>query len=422
MTLPVPRSDALAITDAAEDLVRRNLKTGIDPVTKTRYSYVCPCLKDYPWQWFWDSCFHAITLSHIDPSLAKAELRTLLSAQHPDGFIPHVIHWGRRIITNVLTYAESKLSFSPKSTALVQPPVLAQAVLRVVEQAQDHAFLAEVIEPVKRYYLWFRDNRDPDADGLVSVISPYETGMDQLPAYDSALGARSPTALGIHIRDRLMDLHNLVLGRNYNLDVIFRRDRFNVEDVMFNCVYAQGLRDTARMCVMDGDQPSADAFNRLAERTEQAVLTKCHDPETGAFWGLAGKGERRLEVRTVASLFPIILESIERPVLDRLVQEQLLSEEQFWLPYPLPSVSRSEPTFRPAEKFAIWRGPTWINMNWFLAKGLARHGYYGPARDLVHRSAEMVLKSGFREFYNPFTGEGYGAKDFGWSTLIVDML
>ena len=34
---------------------------------------------------------------------------------------------------------------------------------------------------------------------------------------------------------------------------------------------------------------------------------------------------------------------------------------------------------------------------------------------------KLVEKSGFREFYNPHTGAGAGAEDFGWSTLVTLM-
>jgi hypothetical protein len=39
----------------------------------------------------------------------------------------------------------------------------------------------------------------------------------------------------------------------------------------------------------------------------------------------------------------------------------------------------------------------------------------------VEKTKELVLRGGFREFYNPFTGEPYGAPGFGWSTLVLDM-
>jgi hypothetical protein len=32
-----------------------------------------------------------------------------------------------------------------------------------------------------------------------------------------------------------------------------------------------------------------------------------------------------------------------------------------------------------------------------------------------------VEKQGLREFYEPYTGEGLGAVDFGWSTLAAEL-
>ncbi len=410
------------IWDGAQTVLLGNLKKGSDPKYRRDYAYVCPSLRSYPWQWFWDSCFHAIVLSHFDTNLARSELNTLMSVQRADGFIPHVIHWGARFIADPPAYWQSKLALRPKSTELIQPPVLAQAVLQVAERSQDARFLAESLDKVKRYYLWLREYRDPDGDFLISVISPYETGMDQLPAYDEALGLRNPSRLGLHFRDRTLDLQNLVLGRNYDLDVIFKRDRFTVEDLLVNCVYAQGLRAISTMCRMAGDEATCDSFTRMAERTERSILAKCYDAESGIFWSLASRDERPLKVSTITSLLPVILESIEPELIERIVERHILNEDEFWLPYPLPSVALSEPSFRAAERMVIWRGGTWINTNWLIAKGLQRHGYAEAARVIVQRSAELVLKSGFREFYNPLTGEGYGARNFGWSTLVVDML
>jgi hypothetical protein len=34
----------------------------------------------------------------------------------------------------------------------------------------------------------------------------------------------------------------------------------------------------------------------------------------------------------------------------------------------------------------------------------------------------MMASSGVREFYDPLTGEGQGARDFGWSTLVLDLI
>jgi glycogen debranching enzyme len=419
--VPPPPQDLL---DGARSLLLRNRKQGYDPVLKREYCYTCPSGGHYPWQWFWDSCFHAIALCYVDPDQAKEELRTLLAAQHEDGFVPHVTHWGTRwwarFLVDLPAYGQSKLSWKPKSTALIQPPVLAQAARKVAEATGDRGFLQEVLPKVRRYYLWLHDKRDPDGDGLISVISPYETGMDQLPAYDEVLGAGNPSRLGLHLRDRFLDLRNLFLGGNYDLPTIFRRDAFNVEDVMVNCLYAQGLRDTAAMCSMAGDEAGADAFARMAERTEQAVLAKCYDRQAGVFWSLGTKAERPLRVLTVTSLFPVVLDSIDKKRVDELAA-LMQRDDAFWLPYPLPSVARSEPSFRPNASFLIWRGASWVNINWAIAHGLRRHGYGELAGTITQRTESVIRRSGFREFYNPLTGVGLGAKNFGWSTLVLDM-
>jgi hypothetical protein len=40
---------------------------------------------------------------------------------------------------------------------------------------------------------------------------------------------------------------------------------------------------------------------------------------------------------------------------------------------------------------------------------------------LVQQTYNLIEKSGFREFYNPFSGEGYGAEGFTWPGLILDI-
>ena len=35
----------------------------------------------------------------------------------------------------------------------------------------------------------------------------------------------------------------------------------------------------------------------------------------------------------------------------------------------------------------------------------------------------LVERSGFREYFDPFTGEGYGSPDFSWTAaLLIDVL
>ncbi|HEX6512416.1 MAG TPA: hypothetical protein VF157_08970, partial [Chloroflexota bacterium] len=59
---------------------------------------------------------------------------------------------------------------------------------------------------------------------------------------------------------------------------------------------------------------------------------------------------------------------------------------------------------------------------WFLYQGLVQHGYKDIASELASRTFDMVLRGREREFFNPLTGEGLGAPDFSWTSLVLDLL
>ena len=58
-------------------------------------------MRAYPFQWFWDSCFHAIVWSRFDAERAADELRGLLAVQEPDGLIPHVVFWKGDLVSRL---------------------------------------------------------------------------------------------------------------------------------------------------------------------------------------------------------------------------------------------------------------------------------------------------------------------------------
>jgi glycogen debranching enzyme len=159
-----------------------------------------------------------------------------------------------------------------------------------------------------------------------------------------------------------------------------------------------------------------DELMKLAKRTEQAIIEKCWDQSANTFRCLA-KNNSFIATLTVSNLFPLLLPNLPREYAQALLA-QLIDPKKFWTPYPIPSVATDEPTFDPdfKEKL-IWRGPTWINTNWYIVIGLLRHGYQREAHELAKRTITLVEQEGFREFYQPFTGKGIRVPHFGWSTL-----
>ena len=400
----------------ARQILLTNLKQGVADWNGKEYSFVCPSLTGYPFQWFWDSCFHAIALIHLDLEQAKKELTTLMSGALPNGFMPHMIFWemekqpdflGRNIVGMT----------TPNTSATMQPPIIAYAVERVYQATGDEAFKDAALPVLTGFYRWLREMRDPDNDGLIAVIQPEEAGTDCSPKYDEVLGLEELSNQGfITALRKVYAAYEPLRGDDHR---VLAADLFHVEDVLVNSIYVMGLRSLARLL---GDAPEAAEFNREADKTRDALLAKCWDEEVGAFFDLSGVAEKPLKEVTISSLMPLVMEDLPRPIVERLVNTWVTDPKHFWTPYPLPSVPASDPKFMPGNpRGFIWRGPSWINTNWFLSHALRRHGYADLADTIVAKSQECIEKSGFREYYEPFTAVGLGARDFGWSTLILDM-
>ena len=416
------RTERDRLADLREEvaaLYRLNRRQGYAPWCGRDYDYVCPSIETYPFQWFWDSCFHAIVLAHIDVARAESELTTLLANQQPDGFVPHMTLWpGQPPPDPSAPYAVA--GRSAWLSASMQPPVLAESVAVVAARGRGTAFLHEVLPAVRRFYDWCDRVRDPDRDGLIAILEPHESGMDQTPSYDAYLGVAGDEAAAFEAAWREVAESNA--GAGHGAAAIFRRDRFVVEDVAVNVLYAENQRVLGRLLRETGDAAGAALLAERADRTSAALLERCWSPIDEDFHGLAGRDELQLPGGTVAGLLPIILAELPTGIVERIAH-RLEDPADFGPSYPVPSVSLNNPAYRPtpAGGTVLWRGPSWINTNWYIARGLRRHGLETLAARIEDASLQMVQRSGFREHYDPASGEGYGARGFAWSALVLDL-
>ncbi len=156
------------------------------------------------------------------------------------------------------------------------------------------------------------------------------------------------------------------------------------------------------------------------------IIERLYDERAGLFRPLARPEPKRQPSITWAALAPLALPDLPEAIGRRLVEEHLLDPERFWLPVPPPSVPANDPAFSREDRIRgirrYFRGPTWINAAWLLWLGLIRLGYAEHAATLSTRVGAAVEAEGLREYYDPYDGHGMGALDFGWSTLLLEML
>src|SRR5947209_12025647 len=86
-------SDVERVRRLCEATLRGNWREGIRTSDGVPFAYTCPSPRHYPWQWYWDSCFTAVSWRRFDASRSRRELESLLAAQRDDGFIGHTIFW-----------------------------------------------------------------------------------------------------------------------------------------------------------------------------------------------------------------------------------------------------------------------------------------------------------------------------------------
>ena len=58
------------------------------------------------------------------------------------------------------------------------------------------AFLAELFGKLVAYHEWLYRERDLNQHGLVTLIHPWECGLDTTPPWMDALGAHAPAVVG----------------------------------------------------------------------------------------------------------------------------------------------------------------------------------------------------------------------------------
>jgi len=355
------------------------------------FAYTCPSPDHYPWQWYWDSCFSAIVWRRFDPSRSRAELETLLRAARPDGFIGHTIFWAPLKGARTLFY--NRVSPGDLMTGSIQPPLLPWAWRIAVGDPRG-------VPTLVRHHDWLAANRDLDGNGLLWIVQPDESGLDASPKFDPVWGWQAQGLPGFPLLVR----RNRQLG--YDARRVLARGGPVVCEVLTNVMYALSQLALGRPSITP----------RLVERL--------YDEERGLFHDVVLPPVERREPVTWTALAPLALPDLPEAIGRRLIDEHLLNPERFWLPFPPPSVSREEPAFSLKDRFLglrrYWRGPTWMNAAWLLWLGLARLGY-PQADELARRMEAAILGAGLREYYDPHTGAGMGARDFAWSTLVLEL-
>jgi hypothetical protein len=380
----------------------------------------------------WDSGWHAISMTHIDPAIAASEIDALTSLQLDNGRISHDTHfpelqkkanWFSKLGTNL-----GKTQFDAQGrSAMIDPPSYMVSAGRIFDATGDRAWLDRVLPRLERCINYLTTERDLFGDGLVAVIHPWETGTDSSPAYDKMLHLDFRTPLGAPTRGlkypRMID-YNSRFG--WDPQIAKQKNRFVLEDVCFNSITIRGILEVARLNEKIGAADKARSFREHAAKMMAALDRVSWVEARGLYQHRYDAQAPKLTTRTTAScLLPILTGLVAKDRAARVIREHVLNREEFWLDYVFSFNAKNEMEHDKVymEDLLLWRGHCiWTNINWMINEGLLNYGMKDEARELTRRTAKMILHEGFWEFYDFRNGQGKGQFNFNWPGLVLDMI
>jgi putative isomerase len=328
-----------------------------------------PSKVHYVGVWHWDQVFHALAYRHVDAKLAEDQLRIVLDHQREDGMLPDAIH-DEGLVTHLV---------APVDADVTKPPIMTWGALKLYEASGRQDFLEEIYESLTRWHSWWVTQNSNGA-GLCEYRHPFSSGLDDSPLWDAGVPVVAP------------DLNTYLV------------------------IQQQSLAQISRII---GQDAAAEQFDQKAKAMIDAMIAQLWDDNAGMFRALHN-GDPLPSV-TPFNLLPLLIADLPEAHAARLV-EHLTNPDLFWTPHPIPTVAINDPAY---DSLQMWRGPVWININYFFVEALKRHGRHELAAELRRKTLQLVMMhKDIYEYYHPLTGERppKAAPMFGWSaSLFIEL-
>ncbi len=348
--------------------------------------FCVPNATTYPWQWLWDSCFHAVVWAHLGDDRAALELRTALRAQDDDGFVPH-LRYGAG------PYPHTGLWGRAEASTITQPPMYGHAVAELARLGADVE--DEVVDRATRGLRFLLERRRRSPGGLVELCHPWESGCDDSPRWDDAM-----------TEGRSLDAWFALKG-----ELVGSIERSSTGAPLHNPAFPVGSAGFSALVAWNGRALAGvtgdDDLRRRADELAEAVDARW-DPSlaTWADDGPLSGGSGR--IRTLDALLPVLVSP--RPEAFAV----LLDPAAFGAVCGPRGVHAAEATYEPG---TYWRGSAWPQLTYLVWLAATSSGDEAAAASLSRSMVVGAATSGFAEHWVADTGEGLGARPQSWSAL-----
>jgi len=147
----------------------------------------------------------------------------------------------------------------------------------------------------------------------------------------------------------------------------------------------------------------------------QRMIQHFWDENAGVFQ--ATFEHQPIPVLTPFNLYPLWTGQLPDDIRNRLI-DHLTAENEFWGSYSIPSVAYNDQHYDPE---TMWRGPVWVNINYFFIEALNQIGEHALAHELTIKTLDLIMEHpSIFEYYNSQTGmpPEKAAEAFGWTAAV----
>ena len=371
----------------------------------------------------------------------------MFKGQWQNGLIPHIIFHQESDLyfpgpDTWLTHEESHAVKSPKSSGIIQPPVVGFILEEMYHSASDKEAakekLLEWIPKLYQFHAYLYKERDPRNESLIYIRHNWESGLDNSPMWDDALhnivtedidlssvrrdlakvdASNRPTNTEYQKYLWLMDHFK---KNNYIESEIQKECPFLIQDPVINALLIKSNYALYRLSVELGD-PIED-FKIWGDAGKKAMNSKLWSSEYANYTGYDLYADKLIPESVNTSFMVALYAEIPTPEqAQEIVHTHLIpfDLENFYL---MPSTPYYSEKFDPKR---YWRGPIWINMNWMFMQGLEYYNYDFWAEQVRQDTFELIERFGIYEYYHPKKSEteGCGSSHFSWTAaLFLDLL
>lgn len=330
------------------------------------YRCITPGKNNFHGIWNWDSAFHAVGVSRWDIQLAKESILGFLQFQREDGLLPDVIWENGEIVS----------TFS-------KPPVFAWAAEIVYKRDKNIDFIKEIYPKLVRNMDYWLKNRCYDGlffydadnkqtkDYLTRV--KYESGWDNSVRWDKGI------------------------TEYWAIDL--------------NCFMVMSYRSLSFMAAELDLKDDCKKWKKKEIILSELINNKMWDSEKGYYADTNKFTGEVSDVLSPASFMPLYIRIATK---EQAKCMEIVEQENFKCKMP------TVPFDNPEYSNDYWRGPTWLNVAYFAAKGLKNYGF-----DVADKIKESILnmcfdeKDGIYENYDSMTGKGLYCDHFSWSCVFI---